>query len=779
MYLEFYCLNEKPFSLTPDPAFLYYGKTHRRAVAFLKYGLQESKGFLQLTGPVGSGKTTLLRAVLADLDEKTKTAYIINPRAPFPDLLRSIMKDLEIPSIPQTRLKIELLDFFHNYLLVQARRGNPVILIFDEAQNLSVKNLEEIRMLSNFETTKEKLLQIVFVGQPELVEMLDRPELRQLKQRIQVRYHLSPLAPPEVKKYIGHRLRIAGSDGRIGFSEKACEEIYDFSKGIPRLINSVCDIALLIGFVSEQKTFGADIIKEAIGELNGSFADEPRSGERNEIASEASEESGVDIEPPLPDKNNRLNSSHSIGDFSSVAGSKEKPKLAPNKETTALLDSDDFKTDNRTVPASDKQSAVVTVSDPESSAKNPTQPAEDVGLASKRLKCRDSNVPTDELETICFKSPEPTNHDVAKRRERKAEGELLHSFLRHAKTGRFRVPNTDVAKAFKRDRGVRARLVGLTGKYFCGSNDTTEPSKEAESSRLAGDRAAQSKGNSPCASSQDRYSKGISSSVKAARGRPVARRAYRLPKYAVNAKMEVLFRDGRTALGSTRNISLNETGFYLSPLRAPNGAAQRFVAFEQAIALRFLKSFDERWEKKRSASCCNPKGRQIVVTLLNGEVIEGITPKRFNPECKRFFVTFVGDDGNAKWMLVERMGTAGILTENLKEGIYTEEPKTPEAAVGIPNEGADDPDESSGDYCFSVNDYDSALLKYEKAMRNGADPERLTLKISLSHFKRGIQYMKKNRLREAGSEFDKVMGDARLQEKAREKAKMIREMLKS
>jgi len=243
MYLEFYNLKEKPFSLTPDPAFLFYSKVHKRAIAFLKYGLQESKGFLQLTGPIGSGKTTLLRAILSELDESAKTAYIMNPCAPFPDLLRSIMKDLEIPNIPQTRLKMELLDFFHEYLLAQMRRSNPVIVIFDEAQNLSLKNLEEIRMLSNFETTKGKLIQIVLVGQPELVKTINRPELKQLKQRIQVRYHLSALNLSEVKEYIGHRLRVAGSDGGILFTEGACAAIYEFSNGIPRLINSVCDIA--------------------------------------------------------------------------------------------------------------------------------------------------------------------------------------------------------------------------------------------------------------------------------------------------------------------------------------------------------------------------------------------------------------------------------------------------------------------------------------------------------------------------------------------------------
>jgi general secretion pathway protein A len=296
MYLEFYNLKEKPFSLTPDPAFLYYSVSHKRAIAFLQYGLQESKGFLQLTGPIGSGKTTLLRAVLSRLDEKTKTAYLINPRASFPELLRAVMKDLEIPNIPATSSKMDLLDFFHEYLLVQVRRNFPVIIIFDESQNLSLTNLEEIRMLSNFETSKEKLLQIVLVGQPEFAETLNLPELRQLKQRIQVRYHLSPLQPAEVRGYIRHRLHVAGSNGQITFTDEACETIFTFSGGIPRLVNAVCDIALLIGYVNEQHALGKDTIVEAIRELEGRF------GESAELREEEPEEP-LEDEPPAQEAN--------------------------------------------------------------------------------------------------------------------------------------------------------------------------------------------------------------------------------------------------------------------------------------------------------------------------------------------------------------------------------------------------------------------------------------------------------------------------------------------
>lgn len=282
MYLEFYGLKEKPFSHTPDPAFFYRSKTHREAVAFLKHGIGERKGFLQFTGPVGSGKTTVMQTVLSQLDERVEVAYIVNPRAPFPELLRSIMKALDIPNIPQTRLKMDLLVFLHEYLLLQNRKSNLVVVMFDEAQSLSIKNLEEIRLLSNFETGKEKLVQIVFAGQPELIETLDHPDLIQLNQKIQLRYHLSPLSLSEVKEYIDHRLAVAGFEGTSLFTDDACAEIFDFSEGIPRLINSLCDIVLLNGYANERKLFDSAALKEALHVVAGYSDDESASGVEEE-----------------------------------------------------------------------------------------------------------------------------------------------------------------------------------------------------------------------------------------------------------------------------------------------------------------------------------------------------------------------------------------------------------------------------------------------------------------------------------------------------------------
>ena len=292
MYLEFYGLKEKPFSHTPDPIFFYQSKAHGEAVAFLKHGLGERKGFLQFTGPVGSGKTTVMRTVLSQINRKAEVAYIFNPRAPFPELLRSIMKSLNIPNIPQTRLKMDLLVFLHDYLILQHRKSNMVIVIFDEAQSLSIKNLEEIRMLSNFETTKEKLIQIVFTGQPEFVKTLDHPELIQLKQRIQLRYHLSPLSLSEVKEYINHRLIIAGFEGTSLFTDDAFSEIFNFSEGIPRLINSLCDMVLLNGYADGRKLFDSAAVKVALQAVAGYSDDESAArpeGESLSVTGDASE----------------------------------------------------------------------------------------------------------------------------------------------------------------------------------------------------------------------------------------------------------------------------------------------------------------------------------------------------------------------------------------------------------------------------------------------------------------------------------------------------------
>ncbi|KPK38952.1 MAG: ATPase [Omnitrophica WOR_2 bacterium SM23_29] len=267
MYESFFGLREKPFNVTADPNFLFFSKKHREAFDHLIYGIKERKGFLEITGEIGTGKTTLCRALLNRLNEKTKTAFILNSNLPEVQLLLAIVNDFGIQVKPKT--KINILSELNRFLIEQLKLGYNVVLIIDEAQNLKATQLEQIRLLSNLETDKDKLFQIVLVGQPELKARLDSPELEQLRQRIAVRYHILPLDVEEVDDYIYHRLHIAGSDGNIQFEPDAINEIYNYSGGIPRLINIVCDKALLLGFVLETKTISLDMIKRSIEEIEG------------------------------------------------------------------------------------------------------------------------------------------------------------------------------------------------------------------------------------------------------------------------------------------------------------------------------------------------------------------------------------------------------------------------------------------------------------------------------------------------------------------------------
>ncbi len=267
MYKEFYKLQENPFDLTPDPAFLYFSKAHQKAMAYLTYGLETRKGIIQLTGEIGSGKTTILRAILAKKKNKLKSSFIVNPHATFEQLLRMILHQLSVIDAEVKDTKDVLLSKFHNYLKDQMKQDFPVVLIFDEAQNIEVPVLEELRMLSNLETVKQKLVQIVFVGQPELREIFSLPGLRQLKQRIAVACHLTALSREDVEEYINHRLRVAGANGSPVFTHQACDEIYTYSHGIPRLINTVCDAALLAGYVEEKKTMDEEILIDVISGL--------------------------------------------------------------------------------------------------------------------------------------------------------------------------------------------------------------------------------------------------------------------------------------------------------------------------------------------------------------------------------------------------------------------------------------------------------------------------------------------------------------------------------
>jgi general secretion pathway protein A len=265
MYKTFYGLKENPFSVTSDPHFFYQSRQHREAFASLVYGIKERKGFIEITGEIGTGKTTLCRALLNELDANTKTAFILNPRLSEIQFIRAIIEDFGI--LVKKDSKFEMIKSLNAFLIEQLSSGNNVVLIIDEAQNLKNNLLEEVRLLSNLETEKEKLFQIVLVGQPELKKKLFSPDLEQLRQRIAIRYHMLPLEQNDISGYIQHRLKVAGSAGDIVFGEDAVDELYNYSKGVPRLINIVCDRAMLLGYVQEMKIFNRDIVSRAIAEI--------------------------------------------------------------------------------------------------------------------------------------------------------------------------------------------------------------------------------------------------------------------------------------------------------------------------------------------------------------------------------------------------------------------------------------------------------------------------------------------------------------------------------
>ncbi len=267
MYKEFFGLRENPFNLTPDPDFLYLGKVHRKAMAYLTYGLEARKGFIQFTGEIGSGKTTLLKTLLMRNRSKIRSAFIVNTKATFEQLFRMILYQFSVIELEAMYSKEVLLSKFSDYLVEQAKQNYPVVIIFDEAQNIEMSVLEEIRMLSNLETEKQTLVQMIFVGQPELRETFLLPKFKQLKQRISVAYHIYPLSKEDTGAYINHRLKIAGAENGSIFTQCACDEVYAYSNGVPRLINTACDATLLAGYVDERKTLDEKFVKEVIGEL--------------------------------------------------------------------------------------------------------------------------------------------------------------------------------------------------------------------------------------------------------------------------------------------------------------------------------------------------------------------------------------------------------------------------------------------------------------------------------------------------------------------------------
>ena len=269
MYLDYYGLSEPPFSITPNPRFLYYSAKHREALNHMLYGIQERKGFVQITGEVGAGKSTLCRALLGQLGNNYSTALILNPLLDADQLMRAIGMEFGLDVRGLDRL--ETLEEINLFLLHQVDEGREVVLIIDEAQDLTNELLEQVRLLSNLETDDRKLLQIVLMGQPELRDRLNDPALRQLRQRITVRFHLSPLKRVEVGQYVEHRLAISGGTGLPRFTLPALWRVYCYSQGIPRLVNAVCDKSLLAGFVQQRRSIDYHVVGRAIRELEGTI----------------------------------------------------------------------------------------------------------------------------------------------------------------------------------------------------------------------------------------------------------------------------------------------------------------------------------------------------------------------------------------------------------------------------------------------------------------------------------------------------------------------------
>jgi general secretion pathway protein A len=265
LYCRFYGLAERPFNLAPDPKFLFLTPGHREALAQLMYGVQEHKGFILLTGEVGTGKTTLLRTVLARLDVRTEMAFVMNSTLAFDEILEYILADFGIATAGGSRA--QRLMTLNRFLIERRRAGVNTVIIIDEAQNLDSQTLEQIRLLSNFEMTGDKLLQIVLAGQPELRVKLQQPELRQLRQRIGLRCTIAPLDSSQVEQYIMNQLRVAGARDRHLFSPAAIRKIAQYSRGIPRVVNMVCDHSLLIGYAKQVRRIDVDIVKRAVDYL--------------------------------------------------------------------------------------------------------------------------------------------------------------------------------------------------------------------------------------------------------------------------------------------------------------------------------------------------------------------------------------------------------------------------------------------------------------------------------------------------------------------------------
>lgn len=274
MYESFYGFREKPFSLLPDASFLYLSEKHRMALTLLEYGLMNQAGFTAITGQIGTGKTTLIRHLLTKMEQQHRVGLISNTHRSFGELLQWILMAYGLPHAGKSR--VEMYQDFMNFIISQYGAGKRTILIVDEAQNMASETLEELRMLSNVNADKDQVLQIILVGQKELRETLRQPDLIQFAQRIAVDYHLDPLQAEETPEYIRHRLGKAGGDPEL-FEEAACAHIHQASGGVPRLINLLCDTALVYGFAEQAARIGAELVEDVIRDKQqgGLFPSQP------------------------------------------------------------------------------------------------------------------------------------------------------------------------------------------------------------------------------------------------------------------------------------------------------------------------------------------------------------------------------------------------------------------------------------------------------------------------------------------------------------------------
>jgi putative secretion ATPase (PEP-CTERM system associated) len=265
MYCELFKLREPPFRLTPDPQFLYASKQHARAKAYMESSIWLADGFVVITGEIGSGKTTLIESFLGELPEKVVLAHVNQTQLTPVEFLQLLL--VEFGFEPFRQRKVELMATLKKFMIEQYAAGKTLLLVIDEAQNLSRRVLEELRMLSGIEAQKEKLLRVILAGQPELARRLEDPRLEQLRQRVRLQFHLSALSKRETREYIEHRLEVAGTEGRRIFEDDAFDLIFTYSGGVPRLINTICDTAMLCGFAEEQPLIGRSLVMTAVDEL--------------------------------------------------------------------------------------------------------------------------------------------------------------------------------------------------------------------------------------------------------------------------------------------------------------------------------------------------------------------------------------------------------------------------------------------------------------------------------------------------------------------------------